>query len=115
MSTIGEVRAGLAATLTGAGLRATVDPRDINPPCVLVGLGQGVRITGCAFEGTVDVTVIAPGAGHADAAAWLDATTTTVAALLVAATWSPDSYPVAGQPSPLLAYTLTVPAAWEAA
>lgn len=113
MSTVGELRAGIVDTLTGAGIRATADPRNVNPPCVVVGMAEGARVTGCAYEGTIPVSVVAPGAGHADAADWLDDTASTVAALIHPATWSPDTFPMPGQPVGLLAIVLTVPAVWE--
>lgn len=36
MTDIHAASTALVATLTGAGIRATIDPRDVNPPCVLV-------------------------------------------------------------------------------
>ena len=113
MSTVAELRAAIVDVLTGAGIRATADPRNVNPPCVVVGLAEGARVTGCAFEGTIPVSVVSAGAGHADAADYLDATATSVAALIHPATWSPDVFPMPGQPVGLLAIVLTVPAAWE--
>lgn len=114
MATVGAVRAALVAALEAAGLRATADPRSINPPCCLVGLAEGARITGCAYEGTIPVTVISAGAGHADAAGWLDETAGTVAYLTKAGAWSAGTYDLPGAPGALLAYTLSTPAAWEA-
>lgn len=114
MTTLADLRDQLAATLNLAGLRATTDPRNVNPPCVVVELANGTRITGCAYEGTIQVSVVAPGAGHADAAGWLDETTSVVAALTRAQTWTADTYATPYVPGPLLAYVLTVPAAWEA-
>ena len=113
MTALATLRAAMVATLSDAGIRATDDPRNVNPPCVLIGLAEGARITACAYTGTIPVTVVAPGAGNADAAGWLDETATTVAGLLGAVTWSADLYAIASVPGGLLSYVLSVPAAWE--
>jgi len=116
MSSLATVRAGLVTRLKAAGLRATTDPRSVNPPCVLVGLAEGAMSTPCVFLGAIPVTVIAAaGAGHSDAAEWLDDTASTAAAVVGAVSWHADTYPIATVPGGVLCYVLSAPAAWEVA
>jgi hypothetical protein len=75
-------RERVAALLTAAGLpRVTLDPRNLNPPCVLVGVPATVgRTTVCARTGRLPVFVVAPPPGNADALAFMLTTADTVAA-----------------------------------
>jgi hypothetical protein len=45
----------------------TIDPREIHPPCVLVGAPTGLEPAACGLAGVVPVLVIAAGPGNADA------------------------------------------------
>lgn len=57
--------------LAAAGVTVTDDTRNVSPPCAIVGL-QGAEISGaCAVEYTVEIHLVAPGPGNADAMRWL--------------------------------------------
>ena len=72
MSELGDARDVLAAKIAAAGLRVSTDPRELNPPCVLVGAPNIiVRVGSCALEEVVPVLVVAPPPGNADAVDWL--------------------------------------------
>ncbi|MCP2281066.1 hypothetical protein [Nocardia amikacinitolerans] len=55
---------GLAVELRAAGVRASVDPRDLNPPCAwVVGRSIAHELLGGGGTVTADVFLIAPDAG----------------------------------------------------
>lgn len=105
-----DVRLELAGKVTAQGVRAVTDPRDANPPCVIVGLPAGLsRRNACSIAGTVPVTAVAPPPGNDDAAVWLLELIEDLAPVLlwtdcVPATWSPGP-----NATDLPAYVMTVP------
>jgi len=45
----------------------SIDPRSVNPPCVLVDAPDALEAAGCGWSGVVPVWVLAPGPGNLDA------------------------------------------------
>lgn len=87
MSDLGDARAVLAGKVAAAGLRVSVDPREVNPPCVLIGTPTSItRVGGCALEEVVPVFAVAPPPGNADAVDWLLDTVETLFGVLTDAT-----------------------------
>lgn len=103
-------RADLAGKLAATGLHVTLDPRNVTPPMVVVGLPEITgRLTACSVAVTVDVTPVAPPPGNQDAIGWLlDA----LATILDATAWesaSPSSFSLSPTQD-LPAYTVAVSA-----
>lgn len=65
--------AAVADVLTAAGIRATVDPRNVRPPCVWVAFTGATRRTTCTVAASVAATVMAPGPANLDALKAIDA------------------------------------------
>jgi hypothetical protein len=109
---LGAVRADIAAKITAAvgGLYpVTLDVRDVNPPCVVVGLPRVIGpATVCTAKVEVDVHVVAPPPGNADAVDWLLLAAADVYAAAHARTADPVTYPIGTQSLP--AYRLVVAA-----
>jgi hypothetical protein len=62
----------LVATLnTISGLKVTSDPRNINPPCALVGAPNFTAFNFNILDVYFPITVMAPGPGNLDAERWL--------------------------------------------
>ncbi len=104
-------RAALAAKLTGAGLeRVVVDPRDVSPPCALVGMPRRLSRAACGLQGEVVVTLIGAGPSNADVADWLLEQLELVAAVVHVTGAEPTAYqPEPGAPGTLPAYEATTP------
>jgi len=65
-------RAALAAALAaalGEAYPVALDPRNVNPPCALVGPATGLEPAACGLAGVCAVYLIVPGPGNADALA----------------------------------------------
>lgn len=67
-----EVLKGLAAAAEAAGIRATVDARNVNPPCVLFVPPTITLNLNCGGTAAFEAVCIVPGAGNADAWAAAD-------------------------------------------
>lgn len=64
---------GWAGLLTAAGVRATCDPRSVQPPCVLFTPPDTVRFDlGCGGTADVRALLLVPGPGQLDAWAALE-------------------------------------------
>lgn len=105
-------RAGdLAAELAAAGVRATADPRNLNPPAALVRVDAvEASPTGCGADLTLRVDLIVPGPWNADAGHALDALLADVLPALDAAgvaftSATPSTYPLGDGAA---AYTLAL-------
>lgn len=108
--TLTAARAELVTKITGTGLRVVTDPRDANPPCVIVGLPAGLtRRNACTIAGTVAVTAVAPPPGNDDAAGWLLDVVDQLAVLVGWTGADPSTWTPTGAGSELPAYTMTVP------
>lgn len=55
----------------GGSVRVTSDPRNINPPCVFVGMPTALDPAPCGWTGEIRITAIAPGPANEDAGRWL--------------------------------------------
>ncbi len=118
MTHILEAPAAVIDALTAGGLRATGDPRNAHPPCVVVELGTADRTARCRVDCTVTATLLAPGAPNADALAALDSMHATAAAALDAdgLPWTAGQLVTYAAPTtgdPLPAYELTIPITLE--
>lgn len=73
MAALADALNKLAADITAAGLPATTDPRNFQPPAVLV-LWDTTRPRGlsCSARADVRLLAVAPGPSHGDALAWVD-------------------------------------------
>jgi hypothetical protein len=99
--------------LKAAGIRAVLDERDVNPPCVLVTFdptGGGFdRLKGNGWGATVWLRCVAPASGRKAAWRTLGPFVESVRAVLPVRGWSPqDLVPVDGG-DPLPTITLTYP------
>lgn len=98
---IAQARADIVAKIQADGWAVTDDPRDLQPPCVIVGLPGAITATGaCLYEAELTVTAVAPGPGNADAVTWLLDTTEQLMALLNADRATPTSFTVTKQRVP---------------
>ena len=107
---LAEAVAEVVARLTAAGIRATGDERDINPPCVYVGppavawrFGRG------DYSATFTATAVVPNSGRDIALRNLGALIETTAAALghVVTSAEPADYAVPDQAAPLPGYRMT--------
>lgn len=83
MSTIADACAAVAARIAAAGIRATVDERDVNPPAVFVPAPAiNYRFGGQCWVGTWALIAVVPDAGRtANLRALGDLVDATIAAL----------------------------------
>jgi hypothetical protein len=98
----------IAEALSAAGVRATVDPRSVNPPCVLVTRPDYRNDLGCGVTATWRLIAMVPGADNADAWKALDALVGAVDEAL--GVWSdvrPTGYQVDPNATPNPAYEMT--------
>jgi hypothetical protein len=73
MSTLIDLLEQTLADLDSAGVRATMDPRNLNPPGVLVVPPEFDLDVGCGGTGNFSAFVVAPGPANLDAWRALDA------------------------------------------
>lgn len=100
----------LAEQFTGAGIRAVMDTRDLNPPCLLITPpDMAFRFADGTWTASWTVIATTPGAGTRDALVSLDDLITRMVKALegqpVQAT--PYTLAVDGQSDPLPAYSIT--------
>ena len=102
MSDIGDARETMAEKVAAAGLRAVLDPRELNVPCVLIGTPTIITREGfCALEAVIPVLAVAPPPGNADAVDWLLETVETLFGVLSDATQAvPTTVTVAAVEAP---------------
>ena len=107
---LATARLAVADALTAAGIaRVVSDPRDVNPPCVLVGLPNRLERAACGWAGELTVHVIGAGPGNNDTVTGLLDTVEAVGAVIAARTANAAPYqPDPGAPATLPAYALTV-------
>jgi hypothetical protein len=92
----------LVATLTGAGIRATVDPSALEPPAVLVVPPTRAYDVACGYTATWSLVALVPGAQGADRTTWgaLDAMVDAVAAVVDIGRAELSAYTVNGSTYP---------------
>lgn len=113
MSTLLDVLNSYVVELTAVGIRATLDPRSVNPPCVL--LIPPTMALDVAGGGTATFTAYAltRGPGNADAWKSLDQLTTQAIEVLPLESFEPGSYAVDdGTPLPCFTLTWTEALTW---
>lgn len=95
----------IVQALTAAGLRATLDPSAVNPPCVLVVPPGRTWDVSCGFTARWQLFAIAPAALGADRTAWaaLDALVDAVAEVVDVETADLITFTVQGQSLPTYA------------
>jgi hypothetical protein len=91
--------------LNAAGIRATMDPRNVNPPCVLLNPPSVVLDIACGGTATFTAYALTRGPGNADAWRSLDALVTDAYGVLPLESFEPSSYAV-DETSALPAYLL---------
>jgi hypothetical protein len=92
--------------LASEGVRATLDPRNVNPPCVLLTAPAVVLDVSCGGTATFTAYALTRGPANADAWLSLDELVTKVAAVVPLESFEPGSYAV-DDTSPLPCFTLT--------
>jgi hypothetical protein len=94
--------------LSAAGLPATADPRDLDPPGVLVGMPTVDlgTLSGACWVGVFPVLVIGPNVGRQDALDALGGLLQGVLEVLNARTATPTEWPNPGGGDPLPAYAI---------
>ena len=99
--------------LVAAGIRATMDPRSVNLPAVLVVPPQFDRETSCIGRALFTAFLITRGPGNADAWQSLDALLEQVSTVLAVDQIRPASYVLDdGAPLPALEIQWTVGLSW---
>lgn len=107
MNTPIDICRSYADQLNASGIRATVDPRDAVPPCVLFTPPDQVRLDmGCAGSADLTALLLVPGPGQSDAWAALDATLPAVLEMLPVEQIRSTSYTLDAS-GPMPAYELT--------
>lgn len=96
----------LAAELTAAGITATVDPRNLNLPCVLIPPPRRTYDVGCGYTAGWELWALVPGPGNADAFRLVDELADQVAKVLPVLRAEPRAYQLAPDAAPLVAYRL---------
>lgn len=97
----------LADAVTAAGIRATTDPRNVVPPCVLFLPPDDVTLDiGCGGTATMRAVLLVPGPGQRDAWLHLDNTLGQVLDVLPAETIRSTTYEVDAS-GPMPAYEMT--------
>lgn len=96
----------VAGELVTAGLNVVTDPRNIQPPCVIIDPPSIRALSGNIITTDVRVTVLTPPPGNRDALIKLLADADTVVAAVEVIDGQPGSYPYGERDLP--AYTLTV-------
>lgn len=98
---------------TAAGVRATADPRNVNPPCLLVTPDTTLRRTSHLIEVALTLQLVAPGPANLDALWALDDLVDVLTPALdqVGRPWTTGTvtstpHPASGDP--LLTYELSV-------
>lgn len=105
---IAQARQDLVGKIEAEGYSVTDDPRNLTPPCVIVGLPRTITALGnCAYQTEITVTVVAPPPGNADAVNWLLASVEQLMQLLNAERASATSHTVTQKRVP--GYELAVP------
>jgi hypothetical protein len=108
MFDLNAVRETLGEKLAAEGLAVTLDPRNVNPPIIVIGLPVVTGWPGpCAIACDIDITAVAPAPGNLDAVEQLLSMVGELLGLFPQATASPSSFETQAS-SPLPAYTLTV-------
>lgn len=100
--------AALAAELVAAGVRAAIDPRNTNPPCVLFEPPSLTFDIGCGATAAMSALLLVPGPGHGDAWRQLDDLIAQVADVIDIETAEPVSLDY-DNPMPAYRVTFTQP------
>jgi hypothetical protein len=104
---LNALRVDLAAALGAAGLPVALDPRNVSPPTVVVGLPNVVGWEGaCVAAVEIDLTPVAPPPGNLDAVESLLDLVAALLGLYPFALARPATLEVGGQLLP--AYSITV-------
>jgi hypothetical protein len=99
--------------LTEAGIRATLDPRNLNPPCVIIGPPSVILDSNCGGLATVSAMVVGPGPGNLDAWRAIDDLAEQVGRLIDVETITPTELTVDNNPpQPALQLTWTQSFDW---
>jgi hypothetical protein len=103
---LNDVREQIAQKLADAGFRVTLDPRNVNTPCVLVGLPRSMVANGmgwCDLSFELPVSLIAPAPGNLTNLSYLLEKLPDVMKAIEASTAEPDEISVGENDLP--AYT----------
>lgn len=95
----------VTTTLSDAGLNVVTDPRNVQPPCVIIDPPSLVAISGNLVTTDIAITAVAPPPGNLDAVRWLLTAADTVVQAVLITNGQPGSYTIGTTDLP--AYTLT--------
>jgi hypothetical protein len=113
MSSLIDVLTGYLDKLTVEGVRATLDPRSVNPPCILLIPPSLALDVSCGGTATFTAYALTKGPGNADAWQSLDELTAKAYAVLPLESFEPGSYAVDnGTPLPAFVLTWTEALTW---
>lgn len=101
-----EAAQAVVQKLTGAGVRATADPRSATPPCVLVTPPDRTYDIGCGYTAQWRIFALAPNPLNADTHKVLDDLADAVAAVLPVERMALASYVLANDAPALPAYRI---------
>jgi hypothetical protein len=98
----------IADAVKALGIRATMDPRKVNAPCVLITPPDIEQATGCGALAAWTVHLIAPGPADMDSTVWLLTHLPDVFQAVAGFTAEYGALSVLPDSDPLPAYTITV-------
>lgn len=103
---VAAVASDVVQRLSAAGLRATADVRDLNPPAVYVGSPSAAYGRLATWTSELDLYVVVPNAGRLEALAALGPMLEQVFDVMGGGTAFPFDLVVAGTPDPLPGYRI---------
>lgn len=113
MSELIDTLTDYASVLNAGGVRATLDPRSVNPPCLLLIPPTMALDVSCGGTATFLAYAITRGPGNLDAWKSLDDLVSKAAAILPLEAFEPGSYALDdGTPLPCLILTWTEALTW---
>jgi hypothetical protein len=113
MSALIDTLTGYVDQLTTSGIRATLDPRSANPPCLLLIPPTMALDVSCGGTATFLAYAITRGPGNLDAWKSLDTLVASAATVLPLESFEPGSYALDdGTPLPAFILTWTEALTW---
>lgn len=99
----------VVSELNGAGLRVVADPRNIQPPCVIVeapsiSRGPSTHVLELEFP----IAVVAPPPGNRDSALWMLSIADEIAGIYPIRDGAPGSYTIGTTELPAYLLTITI-------
>src|SRR4051812_27038219 len=99
MGAIATAMRDIVELLKAEGIRATNDPRNVNPPCVIIGPPTITLDSNCGGLATCNAYVVGPGAGNLDTWVAIDDLAERVGQVVDVATITPAVYQLDENPA----------------